>query len=374
MNTTIESKENYINQTKLISMGWNDHFQEHADGTGVPARVISVNTGLFHLSQGDEDFQATISGKVRYRAISKDSESLYPVIGDWVLVQDMVITKVLPRRNMLSRGASGRRGKNSALATEEQIMAANLDTVCIVCGLDRDFNVRRIERYLTLVYNCGLNPVIVLTKADLHDDPEVCVDEVNEIAFGIPVHIVSAEDSVGVLELEQYLISGKTVTMVGSSGAGKSTLLNRLYGESVQATGAVSQSVGKGKHITTKRDLFFMPQGGMLIDNPGIREIAFYDNDGGVESAFADIENLAKECRFSDCNHMHKFGCRVMEDVANGELSRERLESYYKMKRELDYLSERQRKSADRVEKERRKDIALLVKAMKKNKSKKNCS
>ena len=370
MNTTFKSKENFANLTRLISMGWNAHYQEYATGTGIPARVIGVNKDLFHLSQGVEDWQATISGKVRYKAAFTDSEELYPVIGDWVLVQDMVITKVLPRLNMLSRGAAGGRGKNNTTATEGQVMAANLDTVCIVCGLDRDFNVRRIERYLTLVYSCGLNPVIVLTKADLHDEPEGCVDEVKEIAIGIPVHLVSAEDATGVLELEQYLTSGKTVTMIGSSGAGKSTLLNRLYGESVQTTGTVSQSLGKGKHTTTGRDLFFMPQGGMLIDNPGIREIAFYDNDGGIESAFSDIEHLAQGCRFSDCNHMHKVGCRVIEAAANGELPQGRLESYYKMKRELDYLSERQHKSADRVEKERWRDVALSAKAMKKTKRK----
>ncbi len=371
MNTTFTSKEDFTNLTGLISLGWNTHFQEHATGTGIPARVIGVNKDLFHLSQGDKDWQATISGKVRYHAASTDSEELYPVIGDWVLVQDMVITKVLPRRNMLSRGASGSRGKINASATDEQVMAANLDTVCIVCGLDRDFNVRRIERYLTLVYNCGLNPVIVLTKADLHDAPEVCVDEVKEIALGSPVHLVSAEGASGLLELEQYLTSGKTVTMIGSSGAGKSTLLNRLYGASVQTTGTVSQSLGKGKHTTTGRDLFFMPQGGMLIDNPGIREIAFHDNDGGIESSFSDIEHLAQGCRFSDCNHMHEVGCRVLEAVANGKFSQERLESYYKMKRELDYLSERQHKSADRVEKERWRDVALFAKAMKKTKRKK---
>lgn len=370
MNTTFKSKENSTNLTQLISMGWNAQYQEHATGTGVPARVIGVNRDVFHLSQGDEDWQATISGKVRYKATSTDSEELYPVIGDWVLVQDKVITKVLPRQNMLSRGAAGSRGKNNVTATEEQVMAANLDTVCIVCGLDRDFNIRRIERYLTLVYNCGLNPVIVLTKADLHDEPEICMNEVTEIALGIPVHLVSANDTTGVIELEQYLTSGKTVTMIGSSGAGKSTLLNRLYGKSVQTTGTVSQSLGKGKHTTTGRDLFFMPQGGMLIDNPGIREIAFSDNDGGIGNAFSDIEQLALGCRFSDCSHMHEVGCRVIEAAANGKLPQERLESYYKMKRELDYLSERQHKSSNRVEKERWRDVALFAKAMKKTKKK----
>jgi ribosome biogenesis GTPase len=371
MSTTFGSKEDFSNQTKLISMGWDVSLQEYVDETGTPARIIGLNTGVFHLSQGDGDWQAKVSGKVRHMAASSDSGGLYPVVGDWVLVQNSVITKVLPRRNALSRGAAGGRGKNNATAAAEQVMAANLDAVFIVCGLDRDFNVRRIERYLALVYNCGLIPVIVLTKADLHDEPEACVDEVKAVALGVPVHLVSAEDETGVFELEQYLTSGKTASMIGSSGAGKSTLLNRLYGESVQATGVVSQSVGKGKHTTTSRDLIFMPQGGMLIDNPGIREIAFHENEGGVESAFADIESLAQGCSFSNCSHMHEPGCRVLEAATNREIPPERLESYYKMKRELGYLSERQHKSADRVEKERWRDVALHIKKGKKIKRKK---
>jgi len=370
MNKDFESKEDFINKTKLKAMGWDASFQEYANGAGIPARVVSVNKGQFHLNRGGEDWLATIAGKVRHKAASRESEELYPVIGDWVLVQDTSIIKVLPRRNTLSRGSAGGRGKKNAIATEEQIMAANLDTVFIVCGLDRDFNIRRIERYLTLVYNCKLNPVIVLTKADLHDIPEACVAEVAAVACGVPIHLVSAKDATGVLELEQYLTSGKTGSMIGSSGAGKSTLLNRLYGESVQATGSVSQQVGKGKHTTTGRDLIFMPQGGMLIDNPGIREIAFSGNDGGVESTYEDIESFAQGCRFSDCNHTHVTGCRVIEAATNGELSQERLESYHKMKRELDHRTERQNKSSDRVEKERWRDVALFSKAMKKKKKK----
>jgi ribosome biogenesis GTPase len=370
MNKTIEPNTDSNILTRLASMGWSARFQVHAHGPGTPARVIGVNKDLFHLSQGGEGWLARISGGLRHRAASAEPGALYPVVGDWVLVQDSLITQVLPRRNALSRGAAGGRGKNTAAGTQEQVMAANLDTVCIVCGLDRDFNPRRIERYLTLVYNCGLSPAIVLTKADLHAEPEACADEVERLALGVPVHLVAAGEARGIGELEHYLAPGKTVTMIGSSGAGKSTLLNRLHGESVQATGPVSRSVGKGRHTTTGRDLIRMPQGGMLIDNPGIREIAFHENDGGVASAFADIEGLALECRFSDCTHSHELGCRVLEAAANGELPQKRLESYHKMKRELDYLAQRQHKSADRVEKERWKGIAMYAKELKKKKRK----
>ena len=245
-------------------------------------------------------------------------------------------------------------------------MAANLDTVFIVCGLDRDYNLRRIERYLNLIYNCGLNPAIILTKADLHQDPSLMVDEVESIAFGVPIHLVSALDSKGLNDLEEYLAPGQTTTMVGSSGAGKSTLINRLYGAEVQAIGSISDSVGKGKHTTTSRDLIMMPQGGMVIDNPGIREIAFWSDGTGAGAAFPEIEALAAECRFSDCSHTSEPGCRVLRAVKAGDITQARLESYNKMKRELDYLSQREHKSADRIEKERWKEVALKIKSINK--------
>jgi len=285
-----------------------------------------------------------------------------------VLVADTVIHEVLERKNALSRGAAGGHGKLEAVPTRQQVIAANLDTVFIVCGLDRDYNLRRIERYLTLVYNCNLTPAIILTKADLQPDPEVFVREVEAIAFGVPVHLVSARDATGLARLEETIAPGRTITMIGSSGAGKSTLLNRLYGKSVQATNATSEKVGKGTHTTTSRDLILMPKGSMIIDNPGIREIAFWDAEKGVQSAFPEIERLAAGCRFSDCSHAHEPGCRVLQAVADGEIAQERLDSYHKMNRELNYLAERQHKSADRVEKERWKEVALKVKSLKKSK------
>ncbi|GAB6909716.1 ribosome small subunit-dependent GTPase A [Desulfosarcina cetonica] len=287
-----------------------------------------------------------------------------------MVMTDHVISNVLPRKNVLSRGAAGRRGKENAQPTRAQVIAANLDTVFVVCGLDRDFNLRRIERCLTLIYNCGLNPAVILTKADLHMHPEVFTREVETIAFGVPVHLVSAKDGLGLVQLEDYLSPGKTCTLIGSSGAGKSTLVNRLYGKSIQLTGSVSETVGKGTHTTTSRDLIIMPQGGMMIDNPGIREIAFWDGDGGMEHAFADIERLALECRFSDCSHMHEPGCRVQQALIEGEITKDRVENYHKMKREMMYLSDRQHKTANRVERERWKTVAAEIKAMKKRRGK----
>ena len=353
----------------FIKMGWNETFQSHLDRIqkedGLPARVIGVRKNNFYVSRGKNEWLATTAGKLNHHA-----GCLFPVAGDWVMVRDTVIHTVLPRINALVRGAAGSREKQCAAPLREQVIAANLDTVFVVCGLDRDFNLRRIERYLTLVYNCGLRPVVILTKADLHADPEPFAGQVETIAFGVPVHLVSAKASTGLIQLEKYLCPGQTITMIGSSGAGKSTLLNRLYGSPVQATGEVSDSIGKGTHTTTSRDLIMMPQGAMMIDNPGIREIALWDGENGTSQAFPDIERLASACRFSDCSHLHEPDCRVLQAVANGEITPDRLESYHKLKRELAYLNHRQQKSADRLEKERWKDITLKGKAIKKRRRK----
>ncbi|BBO77302.1 putative ribosome biogenesis GTPase RsgA [Desulfosarcina widdelii] len=359
-----QKREKNIYQN-LSALGWTSFFQDqlenrHSDRVAT-ARVVGVRKNSFAISDGQTEWLATAAGKLQ------QANRRYPVVGDWVLVTDTVIHEVLERKNRLTRGAAGGHGKLEAVPTRQQVIAANLDTVFIVCGLDRDYNLRRIERYLTLVYNCDLTPAIILTKADLQPDPEAFVQEVETIAFGVPVHLVSARDATGLVRLEETIAPGRTITMIGSSGAGKSTLLNRLYGKSVQATNATSEKVGKGTHTTTSRDLIVMPQGGMIIDNPGIREISFWDADKGVESAFPEIERLAAGCRFSDCNHAHEPGCRVLQAVANGEIAQERLDSYHKMNRELTYLAERQHKSADRMEKERWKDVALKIKSMKKN-------
>ncbi len=349
----------------LSRMGWTSHFQKQLEHFSsdrfTPARVVGVRKNSFCTSNGKSEWLATLAGRLKHAP-----DGMYPVTGDWVLMTDTVISRVLVRKNALSRGASGTHNKQDAQPQKEQVIAANLDTVFIVCGLDRDFNLRRIERYLTLVYNCGLNPVIILTKADLHRDPEPFVGEVAAVALGVPIHLVSVSDDTGLIALEAYLSPGRTTTMVGSSGAGKSTLVNRLYGKPVQATGSISTHVGKGKHTTTSRDLIMMPRGGMVIDNPGIREIAFWEDDKGIESAFPEIEKLALGCRFTNCSHTHEPGCRVVGAVDEGEIPRDRLENYRKMKRELEYLSQRRHKSADRVEKERWKEVALKIKDMKK--------
>ncbi|MBU1343577.1 MAG: ribosome small subunit-dependent GTPase A [Proteobacteria bacterium] len=353
----------------LIKMGWDSHFQTHLDNICnekvFPARVVGVRKNSFLISQGNSESLATAAGKLNHQ-----KKNLFPVTGDWVLVNDKVISAVLPRKNSLSRGAAGTHGKQGSQPNKAQIIAANLDTVFIVCGLDQDYNMRRLERYLTLVYNCGLTPAIILTKADLHQNPEHYVCEVETVAFEVPVHCISAKDSIGLAPLELYLSKGRTIVMVGSSGSGKSTLVNRLSGKTMQATNRVSASGGKGKHTTTCRSLIMMPQGGMVIDNPGIREIGFWDDGGGLNVAFPEIENLATTCRFHDCSHTCEPGCQVLHGVTTGAIRKDRLDSHHKMRRELAYLSDRQTKSAGRVEKERWKAVSLKIKAINNRKTK----
>ena len=208
--------------------------------------------------------------------------------------------------------------------------------------------------------------MVILNKADLHPAPLDCAAEVESVAFGVPVFTVSAKTGEGVNILRQFLPPGQTAALVGSSGAGKSTLVNQLAGSQVRAARQVSEAVGKGVHTTTTRDIISIPGAGMILDNPGIREIALWDNAGGIDDAFPDIQALGKECHYADCTHEHEPGCRVREAVEIGMLKLARLENYLKMQRELEFLNQRQEKSANRVEKERWKDIAILQKRLKK--------
>ncbi|EGB16057.1 GTPase EngC [Pseudodesulfovibrio mercurii] len=360
MKTPIHAAHGCEATDRLRRLGWNEHFDGLMTNPGFDpdrvARVVSAQRDLFLVADGRAEWICTPSGKLR-RARRED----YPVTGDWVIVDESVVQRVLPRRNTLRRGEAGSRGKQDGAAPREQPIAANLDTVLIVSGLDRDYNPRRLERYLALVYNCGMTPVIVLTKADLLDCPDAFRAEAEAVAPGVPVVLTSTVDGSGAEGLHGYLGPGRTAAMIGSSGAGKSSLANMLLGHDVRATAAVSRSVGKGRHTTTSRELIAMPQGGLLMDNPGIREIAFAGDGAGLDAAFADILELAESCRFADCTHRHEPGCAVLRAVDTGILPPERLDNYRKMQREMDYVRARSEKSADYVEKERWRDRAMEI-------------
>lgn len=362
--------ENNRLNAHLYHMGWSAFFQEQLKTKGceeAPARVVGVRKNFFQVSQGKEEVLATIAGN-----LINNPEVCYPAVGDWVLIRESIITSVLSRKNVLSRKKRGRKNrKKSEVTLNEQVIAANLDTTFIVCGLDRDFNLRRIERYITLVSKCGITPAVILTKADLHQNPESALNEVASIAFGIPIHLISADDNDSLSCLAAYLSPGQTVALIGSSGAGKSTLINRLYGDSIRRTCSVSDNLGKGKHTTTTRDLIVLPSGGMLIDNPGIREIAFVADHSRTESAFPEIEKLALSCKFPDCSHTHEPGCTVLEAISTGEITLARLRSFQKIQSELIYFSHPEKKGTARVENERWRGVAQTTKAMKKRRKKK---
>ena len=354
----------------LQRLGWSQFFQKQLcceKKEYLPARVIGVGKNVFQVRKGEEEMYATLAGKLLH-----EMEVNYPVVGDWVLLRESSIVSVMARKNMLSRKVSGERHRKGLESYgEDQAIAANLDKVFIVCGLDRDFNLRRIERYLSLVYNCGMEPVVILTKADLHESSEEYVSAVDSITFGLPVYPVSAKESDTFLKVKDILFQGQTAALLGSSGAGKSTLINCLCGEEVRVTSEVGTRVGKGRHTTTSRDLIILPWGAMVIDNPGIREIGLTFDDEGVDSAFPDIEILARQCRFADCSHTCEPGCRVQEAVSFGDIALKRLQNYRKLRQEISYHVQRDRKGAARLEKERWKEVSQRRKSLKKGKNKK---
>ena len=257
---------------------------------------------------------------------------------------------VLPRKSKFSRKTVGTK-------TEEQIIATNVDTVFLISGLDGDFNLRRIERYLILVWESGANPVITLNKADLCEDVEQRREAVKEIALGVPIIILSAVNNQGLDALIPYLTQGQTVALLGSSGVGKSTITNQLAGKAIQSVQAVRQGDDRGKHTTTHRELIILPSGGLLMDTPGMREIQSWTGDEGLQETFADIKSLAMQCRFHDCRHEQEPGCAVQEALVDGTLDYQRFLNHQKLQKELNYLTRKQDQRAALVEKEKWKKI-----------------
>lgn len=327
-----------------------------------PARVVSIARGVFQVAAAEGEMGARVLKRVRTSATGA------PAVGDWVVVEessvpgvDPRIVHVLDRRSRLSRKAAGAR-------TEEQVVAANVDAVFLVMGLDGDFNPRRLERFVAMVRESGAEPVVVLTKADLCADPDAGRAQAEHAAPGTTVASVNALAGENLEPLAAHLAAGGTVAMVGSSGAGKSTLLNALCGEVVMRTAPVREGDDRGRHTTTHRRLVQLPGGGLLIDNPGIRELQLWaDDEGSLEETFDDIGQLALECRFRDCGHGREPGCAVQAAIRNGSLDPARLRNYDDLREEQRRLEQRRDEVSRRAEDRRLGAYYKSVQQAKKN-------
>ncbi len=322
-----------------------------------PARVLSQEKGFYRVAADKGEKLAELSGKFRFQA---EASSEYPAVGDFVLVNwnesgsSAIIESLLPRKSAFIRKAAGE-------PQQEQVVAANIDTVFLCMALNNDFNLRRLERYISIAWDSGASPVVVLTKSDLCDDLENKRSEVSSIAFGVDILVTTSMEEDGYKELLPFISEGKTIAFIGSSGVGKSTLINRLLGKEYLKTNGLRND-DKGRHTTTPRELFLLPSGGMVIDTPGMREFGMWDNDTGIDRTFADIEELAAQCKFRNCTHTNEPGCAIQKALTTGELETDRWQSYQKLKAENDYMEDRE--SYMIAKGKREKEISKLIKKM----------
>ena len=322
----------------LNSYGWSDtlqqQFQAHAARGLAPARVIVQQRGLYVLATAMGEVTAQLSGRFAHDA----EAGAYPVAGDWVAAgvraeeASATIHRLLPRRSAFVRKAAG--GSGGA-----QVVAANVDVAFLVASLNAELNPRRIERYLATAWESGATPVVVLTKADLCRDRDALKAGIEAVALGVPVHVVSAVTGEGLDRLSESFAPGQTAALLGSSGVGKSSLVNALAGTPLMATRAIREDDARGRHTTTHRQLVLLPNGRLVLDTPGMRELGLWDADAGVAQTFADVEALAAGCRFGDCAHETEPGCAIQAALADGSLDANRWRSYAKLQRELARLA-----------------------------------
>jgi ribosome biogenesis GTPase len=353
--------------THLASLGWDagwaaafraaaEILGNRSENSAVPGRVVAEHRERYSVSTGVGEVSAVLAGRLRHDIAERED---LPAVGDWVGVSreagdgTAIVRFLVPRRSAFVR-------KSAGTVTEAQVVAANVDVALIATALPGDLSSRRLERYLTLAWESGAMPVVVLTKSDLSDDVRAALDQAGLAAPGVDVIAVSAVSGAGVDALRTRLEPGRTAVLLGSSGVGKSTLVNRLLGTAQQRTASVA-STGKGRHTTTHRELVRLANGALLIDTPGMRELQLWSADDGLGSTFADVEAFAANCRFRDCVHDQEPGCAVRDAIASGELASERLEHWHHLRRELAFL---ERKQDERVNAEYSARIRSLMRGV----------
>jgi ribosome biogenesis GTPase len=311
--------------------GWNEYFEKEWKKITIeevfPGRIIADYGQILRVITEKGELSVN-------RPISKIEDGLRIAVGDWVALQYSQetgahdIRAVLIRMTKFSRAAAG-------IELKEQIVAANVDTIFLIQSLNKDFNIRRLERYMITAWESGARPVVVLTKSDCCGDVENKLSIVNTVFPGVEVHAISCLTGEGISDIRKYLAPGKTVALLGSSGVGKSTLLNYLAGKELLKTGEVREDDDRGRHTTTHRELFLLPEGGLILDTPGMRSLSLWEADTGMEAMFGDVEKLVTQCRFFDCKHEKEPGCAIKEALNNGTLERRRWESWSKLQKEM---------------------------------------
>lgn len=347
---TREAKKRMENKMDIKDYGFKNNLTEDSDK--IVARIIAVHKDRYEIVCNNGQGFAKIKRGIYY----DNPDSIYPTTGDFVLIEwndsgDSMIYETLKRESSFSRTASSSDRNKELHNQHEQLVAANFDYVFIMQSVNNNFNLNRIERYLSLAWESGGIPVIVLTKSDLVSNIEDYIQEVQDIAFGVDVYAVSCITKDGLDDIKKYFTKGNTIVFLGSSGVGKSTLVNTLYGKEVMKTSEIREDDSRGRHTTTSRNLIMLPNGAMVIDTPGMREIGMWDAEAGISKTFSDVEQYIGMCKYTDCTHTNEPGCKILEAIENGELSKERFEQYLKLQKESRYNTDSEQYLRDKREK-----------------------